>query len=90
MFDYVIQFGTYHPYYKEKLFNNLTWFFICIISYSYFKYGLGSLKNLLMTSLFICNSGVCITKPGLITKKRELLKTFIYFFSPFPTFISLI
>lgn len=65
--DYDVKFATHHPYQKNKLIGNLTWSFVYAANSLYFLY---NLENLLMASLLACNSGTCITKPGLITKKK--------------------
>lgn len=80
--------AAYHLHYKDKLISNPTQSFICAANSFYFLY---NLENLSTISLLACN-GAYIAEPGLVTKKRKLSKTSLYFFShPFqaPFFLSL-
>lgn len=63
-------FAIYYPYYKDK-FSNLTRSFIFIVDNIHFLY---NLSNLLIA--LICN-----IKLGLVTKRREPLRTSLYLFS---------
>lgn len=65
-FDYVVKLATNYQYYKEKL-------------------GIIELTNKLVTNIatfvFIYDNSSCADLPGLVSKKRELLKTFLYLLS---------
>lgn len=84
--DYLIKFATYHLHYKNKLVDNLTQTFICAANYLYF---LCNLENLLATSLLTNNGGAYIVKPALVTKKRELPRTFLHHLFHLPLFLFL-
>lgn len=71
-----VKFVAHHLYYKYKFVDNLTYSFVCVANSLYFIF---NLRNLLAASLFACNGSTCIAKSGLVTKKEELQKTFIYF-----------
>ena len=70
-------FATYYPHYKKKIVSNPTWIFVYITT-SLYLYGL---SNLLITFFFTYDDGACTAKSGLVTKKRKLSKTSLYFFS---------
>lgn len=72
-------FVIYHLHYKDKLIGNpnLTFY---TINYLYFLF---DLSNFLTIFFFIYDGSVCIIEPSLVTKKRELLKTFLNLFSHF-------
>lgn len=82
-------FVTYHLYYNNIV-DNLTWTFICgknCLNLLYYY------NNLLTAFFFTHNNSVCISKPGQVTKKRELLRIIIYhshFFQTLSLFFSLI
>ncbi len=61
-------FAIYHPYYKEKL--GITESTIELVTNS-------------AASLFAYNSGACTVQPGLVAKKGEPPKTFVYSSHPF-------
>lgn len=65
LFNYIIRFATYHPYYKEKL--------RMIVSIQ--NINLFYKSDYLVASFFYCNNSVCTTELGLVKKKRELSKT---------------
>ena len=71
-------FAIYYPYYKNKFVGNLTWVFISITNYLYFLY---SWSNLLVAFFFAYNSGAYTAELGLVTKKWELPRIFLYLFS---------
>ena len=83
-FYWIIRFATYHLHYKEKIVSNLTWTFICTTACLYFSYGWSNLflydwNNLSSVFFFAHNDNSYTSGPGLVTKKGELPKTFIYF-----------
>lgn len=63
---------------KIKLVSNLTQTFVCAANSLRFS---SNWRNLLVVSLFTDNGGVCVIKPGLITKKEEPSKICLYFLS---------
>ena len=69
----ITRFVIYHPYYKDKL-RNPTRTLVCIANYLYF---ICSLDNILTPP-------ACTTKPGLVIKKREPLRTSLYLLSHQP------
>lgn len=68
-------FAAYHQYYKEKIISNLTRTIVCVTNYICF---LCNWINLLIAFYLADNNGLCATKPGLVTKKEKLPKTFIH------------
>ena len=88
--DCVVKFATYHLHYKKKIVRNPTWTFVYTADYLYFSYGWSNLfscgwNNLSTVFILTHNDGPCTAKPGLVTKKRKLLRTFIYLFNPLQT-----
>lgn len=81
----ITQFPIYHLHYKNNFVSNLIQAFVCIPNYLYFLY---NWSNFLVTFFFFHNSSVCFAKPGLVTKKTELTKTFLYIFFCFSLFSS--
>ena len=75
LFDCIVEFGTYHPHYKDKFVSNSTQTFVYAANYLCF---LNGWNNLSTTSLFACDSGACTTELGLVTKKRKPPKNFLY------------
>ena len=83
-FNCVVKFATYHLHYKDTIISNLTWTFVCAIDCFYFLYGWSNLflcdwNNLSMACFFSYNNGSCTVEPGLVTKKEEPPRIFIYF-----------
>lgn len=83
-------FATYHLHYKENIASHPTETLMCIVNYLYFLY---YLSNLLTAFFPAHNSSTCTAKLGLVTKKRELSRTFLYLlsnaFEPSSFFFSL-
>ena len=86
--DCVVKFATYHLHFKEKIVSNPTQTFICAANCLYFSYGWSNLFlcgwNNLSTAFFLAhNDGFCTAEPGLVTKKGEPPRIFIYLSNPF-------
>lgn len=77
LFDYITRFTTYYAYYIDKLIGNSTLTFIYAANCLCFLY---DLNNLWAVFLYTYNSSICIAEPGLVSKKRKPLRTFLYFF----------
>lgn len=73
--DYIVKFAAHHPYYKDKLVDNLIQHFGCATNCLCF---LCDWSNLSVAFFLTYNGDICIAKPDLITKKREPPKTFLY------------
>lgn len=70
-------FAIYHPHYKDKFVNNLTWALVCTANYLYF---LSNFDNLSTVSFFAFNGK--FAQPDLVTKKGKTTKNFyLSFFS---------
>ena len=85
--DYAVKFATYHPHYKETIVSNSTWTFVCTTDCLYFSYDWSNFFsygwNNLSTAFYLAHiDGFCTAEPGLVTKKGELPRTFIYLSNP--------
>ena len=75
----ITRFAIYYLYYKNEQVPNLTWTFVCTADNFYF---LSNFDNLPTASPLFANNGqACNTEPGLVAKKGELSKTFLWLFS---------
>lgn len=87
MSDCIGKFATYHLYNKEIFIDNSTCAFICTINIQYF---LCNYENLSLISLFTNNGSTYIVGPGLVTKKKELIRVVLYDSSNILQLLSLI
>lgn len=67
----VVKFGTHHLHYNDKVAANPTWTFGL-----YFLCNFGNLST--NSPISAGDNRACNTEPGLVTKKREPPKTFLY------------
>lgn len=79
-------FAIYHLHYKNKFVGNWTWIFVCAINCFYF---LRSWSNFSVVFFLTYNSGIYTAESSLVSKKRELLRIFLYFLSYFLSLLSL-
>lgn len=79
-------FAIYHLHYKDKFVDNLTWAFICATNCLYF---LRNQSNFSATFFFAYDSSTYTAKLSLVTRKRELQKISLHFFSCLPLLLSL-
>lgn len=88
--NYIIKFAAYYSHYKDQVIANPTRIFIYAANCLYFVY---YLSNFLVAFFLAHNSSAYTIKSGLITKKRELPRIFLHFFSysfqPLFLFLSL-
>lgn len=85
-YDCIIKFPTYHQYYKDII-CNLTRTFVCTTNCLFYIY---SWSNLLI-AIFTNNRDLFAIELGLVTKKKELLKTslHLFFYQPLSLYLSL-
>lgn len=67
----------------------LFYYTVKIIATYHLNYKDRLIDNLSIVFLFTYNSRACNTKPNLVTRKKEILKTFLHFFLTFSHFCLL-